>query len=44
MDEQEWLSLLDSAWPRIKNADGYRDALRKTPYDKHVDKQSRHNK
>ena len=32
MDEQEWLALLDSAWPRIKNADEYRDALLQTPY------------
>lgn len=32
MDEQEWLALLDSAWPRIKNADEYRDALLHTPY------------
>ena len=32
MDEQEWLALLDSTWPRIKNADEYRDALLQTPY------------
>ena len=32
MDEQEWLALLDSTWPRIKNADDYRDALLQTPY------------
>lgn len=32
MDEQEWLALLNSAWPRIKNAEEYRDALLQTPY------------
>ena len=32
MDEQEWLALLDSTWPRIKNADEYREALLQTPY------------
>ena len=32
MDEQEWLALLNSTWPRIKNADEYRDALLQTPY------------
>ena len=32
MDEQEWLALLNSTWPRIKNAHEYRDALLQTPY------------
>lgn len=32
MDEKEWLALLNETWPRIKNADEYRDALLKTPY------------
>lgn len=32
MDEQEWLTLLNATWPRIKNADRYRDALLQTPY------------
>ena len=32
MDEHEWLALLNSTWPRIKNADEYRDALLQTPY------------
>ena len=38
MDEQEWLALLDLTWPRIKNADEYRDQLRQTPYGKQADK------
>ena len=37
MDEQVWLALLNSAWPRIKNADEYRDQLLQTPYGKHAD-------
>lgn len=37
MDEQEWLALLKSAWPRIKNADEYREQLLQTPYGRHVD-------
>ncbi len=32
MDEQEWLVLLNSTWPRIKNADEYREQLLQTPY------------
>ena len=36
MDEQEWLALLHATWPRIKNADEYRDALLQTPYGKHI--------
>lgn len=32
MDEKEWLALLNATWPRIKNADQYRDALLETPY------------
>lgn len=36
MDEQEWLALLNSTWPRIKNADEYRDALLQTPYAKTI--------
>lgn len=32
MDEKEWLALLNATWPRIKNADAYRDALLETPY------------
>lgn len=38
MDEQEWLALLDSTWPRIKNADEYQEQLRHTPYAKQADK------
>lgn len=34
MDEKEWLALLNETWPRIKNADEYREALLKTPYGK----------
>ena len=34
MDEQEWLALLNATWPRIKNADEYREALLQTPYGK----------
>ena len=44
MDEQEWLALLNSTWPCIKNADDYRDALRQTPYGKGVDEKSRRKK
>jgi len=44
MDEQEWLALLDLTWPRIKNADDYRDALRQTPYGKAADEKSRRKK
>ncbi len=36
MDEQEWLALLNSTWPRIKNVDEYRDALLQTPYAKTI--------
>ena len=32
MDEKEWLALLNSTWPRIKNAEEYKDQLRQTPY------------
>jgi len=38
MDEQEWLALLSETWPRIKNADEYRDALLKTPYAGKINK------
>jgi hypothetical protein len=38
MDPHEWLALLDSTWPRIVNADEYRDQLRQTPYSTRVDK------
>jgi len=41
MNEKEWLALLNSTWPRIKNADAYRDALRHTPYGSHADQTSR---
>ena len=44
MDEQEWLALLNLAWPRIKNADEYREQLLQTPYGKHVDEKSRSKK
>ncbi len=44
MDEQEWLALLDLTWPRITNADTYRDALRQTPYGKAADKTARRKK
>lgn len=37
MDEQEWLALLNSTWPRIKNADDYRDGLLQTPYGRRPD-------
>lgn len=36
MDEQEWLTLLNLTWPRINNADEYRDALLQTPYAKTI--------
>lgn len=32
MDEKEWLMLLNATWPRIPNADEYREALLQTPY------------
>ena len=38
MHEQEWLALLNETWPRIKNADEYRDALLKTPYARTIPK------
>lgn len=41
MDEEEWLALLDATWPRIPNADAYRDALLRTPFGKHSDRKSR---
>lgn len=41
MDEKEWLALLNATWPRIKNADAYRDALLQTPYAKHADQTAR---
>ena len=41
MVEQEWLALLNSAWPRIKNADDYREQLLQTPYGKQADEKSR---
>jgi len=44
MDEQAWLALLDSTWPRIRNADDYRDALRRTPYGKLAAKKPRSKK
>lgn len=44
MDEQEWLALLNSTWPRINNADEYQDQLRQTPYGKNADKKSRRKK
>ena len=37
MDEQEWLALLNSTWPRIKNADEYQDQLRQTPYGRQAE-------
>lgn len=40
MDEQEWLTLLNATWPRIKNAEEYRDALLQTPYGSTVNKPS----
>ena len=40
MVEQEWLALLNSTWPRIKNADEYREQLH-TPYGRHADEKSR---
>ena len=40
MDEHEWLALLNSTWPRIKNADEYKDQLRQTPYGKQADEKS----
>ena len=44
MDADEWLALLDLAWPRIPNAGEYRDALRTTPYEKRLRKRSRKKK
>ena len=44
MDEHEWLALLNSTWPRIKNEDEYRDQLRQTPYGDHADVKSRSKK
>ncbi len=41
MDEQEWLALLNSTWPRIKNADEYREQLLQTPYGKRADVKAR---
>ena len=41
MVEQEWLALLNSTWPRIKNADDYREQLLQTPYGKQADEKSR---
>lgn len=41
MVEQEWLALLNSTWPRIKNADDYREQLMQTPYGRHADEKSR---
>ena len=41
MDEQEWLALLNATWPRIKNADEYREQLLQTPYGRHMDEKSR---
>ena len=41
MVEQEWLALLNSTWPRIKNADEYQEQLLQTPYGKHADEKSR---
>ena len=38
MDEKEWLALLNETWPRIKNADEYREALLKTPYGRTIKK------
>jgi len=40
MDEKEWLALLNATWPRIKNAEEYRDALLQTPYASTIQKQS----
>ena len=44
MDEPSWLALLNSTWPRIKNANEYRDALLQTPYGRHADEKSRRKK
>ncbi|MDP3584993.1 MAG: hypothetical protein Q8R61_07700 [Thiobacillus sp.] len=44
MEEQAWLALLNSTWPRIKNADDYRDALLQTPYGQYVDEKPRRKK
>lgn len=44
MDEEAWVALLKSTWPRIQNADDYRDALRQTPYGKHMDQAPRRKK
>lgn len=44
MDADEWLALLDLAWPRIPNADQYDDALRTTPYGKRARKRPRKRK
>lgn len=41
MDEQEWLALLESTWPRIKNADDYRVQLLQTPYGRRMTKKTR---
>ena len=41
MVEQEWLALLNSTWPRIKNADEYQEQLLQTPYGGHADEKSR---
>lgn len=40
MDEDEWLALLNATWPRINNADEYREQLLKTPYGKHMGEKS----
>lgn len=44
MDEAEWLALLDVAWPRITNAEQYRDALSQTPYGRRARQASRDRK
>lgn len=41
MDPDEWLALLDQAWPRIPNTEDYREALRATPYGKRGRKRPR---
>lgn len=41
MDEQEWRALPDLAWPRIPNADAYRDQLLQTPLGKRAIKKRR---
>ena len=40
MDEQEWLALLNSTWPRIKNGHEYKDQLRQTPYGRQAAEKS----